>query len=111
MLTLALATWLSAAPAQLSIEVKPEDSVVKVDGKKIGTATRTLTVKLSAGKHTIRVEHKGDATTEDIVLKAGEKKTWKWEFTGLEKKPETTEPVVPEGGEGSAPAPSPSTTP
>jgi hypothetical protein len=106
MLTLALATWLSAAPAQLSIEVKPEDSVVKVDGKKIGTASKTLTVKLAAGKHTIRVERKGDSTTDEIVLKPGEKKTWKWEFTGLEKKPEN-QPVVPDEGGGSAASPTP----
>jgi hypothetical protein len=98
MLTLALAMWLSAAPATLSIEVKPEQSVVKVDGKKIGTAKQTLTLKLPAGKHVIRVEYKGDATTDEVVLKAGEKKTWKWEFTGTEKAPQTTEPIVPESG-------------
>ncbi len=94
MLTLALAAYLSAGgPAQLTVEVKPDDSVVKVDGKKVGTGAKPFTVKLAAGKHTIRVEHKGDATTEDLVLKAGEKKTWKWEFTGDEKPHPAAEPV------------------
>jgi hypothetical protein len=96
MLTLALAAWLCAGPTQLIIDVKPEGSVVKVDGKKRGTGAKTITLTLPPGKHTIRVEYKGDATTEDVVLKAGEKKNWKWEFTGTEKSPETTQPVVPE---------------
>lgn len=87
MLSLALALSLSAAPAQLTIEVAPADCVVKVDGKKVGTGEKPFTVKLKAGKHTIRVELKGDATTEEIVVKAGEKKTWKWEFTGHTAEP------------------------
>src|SRR5450432_437037 len=109
MLTLALAAFLSAAPAQLSIEVKPEDSVVKIDGKKVGTGAKTITLKLSAGKHTIRIEHKGDAENDELVLKAGEKKTWKWEFTGGDppKHNPDTETAAPEGET----APAPATTP
>jgi hypothetical protein len=103
MLTLALAGFLTAAPAQLTIEVKPEDSVVKVDGKKVGTGHKNIVLKLSPGKHAIRVEHKGDATNDEVVLKAGEKKSWKWEFTGGDKQPTTTEPIVPETGDGAAP--------
>ncbi|MBK7864467.1 MAG: PEGA domain-containing protein [Archangiaceae bacterium] len=100
MLTLVLTAFLAAGgPATLTIEVKPEASVVKVDGKKVGTGAKPISIKLPAGKHTIRCELKGDATTDEVTLKAGEKKTWKWEFTGTEKTPSTTDPVVPEGGE------------
>src|SRR5262245_32209234 len=96
MLTLAISLWMAAAPAQLTIEVKPDASVVKVDGKRVGTGAKPINLKLSAGKHAIRVENKGDATNDEVNLKAGEKKTWKWEFTGMEKHPSTTEPVVPD---------------
>src|SRR4051794_31185953 len=96
MLTLALATWLSAAPAQLTIDVKPEGCIVKVDGKKAGTGAKSITLKLPAGKHLIRVEYKGDVHTDEVALKAGQKVPWAFEFTGTEKAPETTQPVVPE---------------
>lgn len=104
MLALAVSLMLSAAPAQLTIEVKPEASIVKVDGKKAGTGAKPFTVKLKAGKHTIRVEYKGDATTEEVVVKAGEKKTWKWEFTGVES--EAKPPVddaMPDGDSAATP--------
>jgi len=104
MVTLTLSLLLAAGgPAVLTLEVKPEAAVVKVDGKKVGTGAKPAVVKLPAGKHVIRCELKGDATTEDIVLKAGEKRTWKWEFTGIEKSPQTTEPIVPETGDSAAP--------
>lgn len=96
MVTLALAAVLAAGgPASLTLEVKPDAAIVKVDGKKVGTGAKPITVKLPAGKHTIRCELKGDATNDEVVLKAGEKKTWKWEFTGHEQHPSTTEPIVP----------------
>jgi hypothetical protein len=101
MLSLALALALAAAPAQLTIDVKPEGCVVKVDGKKAGTGAKPFTVKLKPGKHTIRVEFKGDATTEELVVKAGEKKTWKWEFTGHGSETPSDSPAeapAPEGG-------------
>jgi hypothetical protein len=105
MVTLALAAVLAAGgPASLTLEVKPEASIVKVDGKKVGTGAKPITVKLSPGKHTIRCELKGDATNDEIVLKPGEKKTWKWEFTGHEAHPSTTEPIVPP--DNAEPAPS-----
>jgi glutamate synthase domain-containing protein 2 len=108
MLVLAVSLVLSAAPAQLTIEVKPEGSIVKVDGKKAGTGAKPFTVKLKAGKHTIRVEYKGDATTEEIVVKAGEKRTWKWEFTGVEgeAKPQpekAQDDAAPEGDSAETP--------
>ena len=100
MVTLTLALALAASgPATLTLEVKPEAAVVKVDGKKVGTGAKPAVVKLGAGKHVIRCELKGDATTDEVTLKAGEKRTWKWEFTGVEKSPQTTEPIVPETGD------------
>lgn len=104
MVTLALAAVLAAGgPAQLTLEVKPDAAIVKVDGKKVGTGAKPITVKLAAGKHVIRCELKGDATNDEIVLKAGEKKIWKWEFTGHEPTPSTTEPIVPKDEETAKP--------
>lgn len=80
MLTLALVSSLvvAAPPAILEVHLEPPDSVLFVDGKKKGSSP--VTVKLTAGKHILRVEHKGDAHEEEIIVKAGEKKTWKWAF-------------------------------
>lgn len=96
MLALALASSLvlSAAPGQLVIDVKPDGVEVKVDGKKVGTSGQPLTVKLKAGKHIVRLVHKGDAHEEEVTVKAGEKKTWTWEFEGYKK------PAAPEGEGG-----------
>jgi hypothetical protein len=104
MVTFTLALALAASgPATLTLEVKPEAAVVKVDGKKVGTGAKPAIVKLPAGKHLIRCELKGDAHNDEVVLKAGEKRAWHWEFTGVEKSPSTTEPIVPETGESAAP--------
>lgn len=79
-LQLALALSLHAAPAQLTVELQPPESVLLVDGKKKGVAAKPFVLKLAPGRHVLRVQYKGDAHEEEIVLKAGEKKTWKWEF-------------------------------
>jgi hypothetical protein len=82
MLTLALVSQLvlAAAPAELYIDVKPDGVEVKVDGKKAGTSGKVLTLKLKAGKHVVRLSHKGDSHEEEVALKAGEKKTYQWAF-------------------------------
>ena len=84
MLTLALVSHLvlAAAPAVLTIDVKPEGVEIKVDGKKAGTSGKDLVMKLKPGKHVVRLSHKGDAHEEEVSLKAGEKKTYQWEFEG-----------------------------
>lgn len=84
MLTLALVSHLvlAAAPAVLTIDVKPDGVEVKVDGKKAGTSGKNIVMKLKAGKHVVRLSHKGDAHEEEVALKAGEKKTYQWEFEG-----------------------------
>lgn len=84
MLTLALVSHLvlAAAPAELSIDVKPAGVEVKVDGKKAGTSGKVLVMKLKAGRHLVRLSHKGDAHEEEVALKAGEKRTYQWEFEG-----------------------------
>jgi hypothetical protein len=79
---LATALLLHAAPGILTVELKPPKSELLVDGKKRGTGEKTLVLKLVPGKHTLRVLNKGDAHEEEIVIKSGEKKTWKWEFEG-----------------------------
>ena len=80
--TLLLHAAPATGPATLTIELKPASSELLVDGKKRGTGAKTLVLKLPAGKHVLRVLNKGDAHEEEIVVKAGEKKTWKWEFEG-----------------------------
>ena len=86
MLILAAATLLLHAaptgPGTLNIEIKPATAELLVDGKKKGTGAKPIVIKLPAGKHVLRVLNKGDAHEEEIVIKAGEKKTWKWEFEG-----------------------------
>ena len=85
-MSLLLSLMLSAAPAgptTLIIEVSPEDTVVTVDGKKKGTGAKTITMTgITPGKHVIKVSRKGEGHEEDIELKKGEKKTWKWAFEG-----------------------------
>ncbi|MFO0601349.1 MAG: PEGA domain-containing protein [Myxococcaceae bacterium] len=85
MLTLALSAHLllAAAPAQLTIDVKPDGVEVKVDGKKSGVSgAKAIVVKLKAGRHVVRLSHKGDSHEEEVDVKAGEKKTWSWAFEG-----------------------------
>lgn len=84
MLTLALVSHLvlTVAPAELTIDVKPDDVEVKVDGKKAGRGGKIITMKLKAGKHVVRLSHKGDSHEEEVALKAGEKKTYQWAFEG-----------------------------
>ena len=84
MLTLALVSHLlfSAAPGELTIDVKPDGVEVKVDGKKAGMSGKNIVMKLKAGKHVVRLSHKGDAHEEEVLVKAGEKKTYQWEFEG-----------------------------
>lgn len=82
MLTLALVSHLvlSAAPAELTIDVKPDGVEVKVDGKRAGSSGKAITLKLKAGRHVVRLSHKGDSHEEEVALKAGEKKTYQWAF-------------------------------
>lgn len=98
MLTLALVSHLvlAAAPAELTIDVKPAGVEVKVDGKKAGTSGKNITMKLKAGKHVVRLSHKGDSHEEEVALKAGEKKTYAWEFEGTKAgAPPTDETAAP----------------
>lgn len=88
MLTALAATLLiHAAPATLTVGLKPAACVLFVDGKKKGTGEKPLVLKLTAGKHLLRVVYKGDAHEEEIVLKAGSSSPWNWEFTGVEEDP------------------------
>ena len=99
MLTLALVSHLvlAAAPAVLTIDVSPEGVEIKVDGKKAGTSGKLIVMKLKAGKHLVRLSHKGDAHEEEVALKAGEKKTYQWAF-------ESTKSGAPPTDELAAPA-------
>lgn len=100
MLTLALISHLvlTAAPAQLTIDVQPDGVEVKVDGKKRGKSGAPIVLKLKAGRHVVRLTHKGDSHEEEISLKAGEKKTYSWAFEGS-KSPAPTDEVPASTGE------------
>ena len=85
-MSLLLSLMLAAAPAgptTLIIEVSPEDTVVMVDGKKKGTGAKPITIKnINPGRHVIELKRKGEGHSEEIDIKKGEKKTWKWAFEG-----------------------------
>ena len=83
-MSLLLSLMLSAAPGPttLTIEVQPEDTVVMVDGKKKGTGAKPVTMSIAPGRHVIKVSRKGEGHEEEIDVKKGEKKTWKWAFEG-----------------------------
>jgi hypothetical protein len=80
MLTLVAQLALSAGPSQLTIDVKPEGVEVQVDGKKVGTSGKPLVVKVTPGRHQVRMTYKGDAHEEEVEVKANEKKTCTLEF-------------------------------
>ena len=75
-----VALFLAAGPAQLSIEVQPTESIIYVDGKKLGDGSKTRTLQLKAGTHLVKVSYKGDSHEEEVVVKGDEKKLWKWTF-------------------------------
>lgn len=98
MLTLALVSHLvlAAAPAELTIDVQPDGVEVKVDGKKKGVSGKPIVLKLKAGRHVVRLTHKGDSHEEEVAVKAGEKKTWQWAFEGTKAgTPPTDEAAAP----------------
>ncbi len=102
--TILLVTKLSlaAGPTQLIIEIKPAGSEVLLDGKKIGkSGDKPLTRTVTPGKHEVKAVYKGDSHTEEVPVKAGEKKTYSFEFEGVDSAPEP-EPKNDkrEGGEG-----------
>jgi hypothetical protein len=85
---------LAAAPSQLTLEVKPADTIIFVDGKKVGDASKPRTLKLKAGSHEVKLTHSGDSHSDEIVIKAGEKLTWRFEFEE-DRKP-SKQPTVDE---------------
>ena len=88
---------LAAAPSQLTLDIKPADTILYVDGKKLGDASKPRTVKLKAGPHEIKLTRKGDTHNDEVVLKPGQHITWKFDFgdDGAPKQPTPT--AEPEG--------------
>ena len=80
MLSLTLSLFLAAAPAELTLDVKPEGVKVEFDGQRRPAKEGQVKLKVKAGRHVVRLSFHGDAHTEEIVVKAGEKKTWAWSF-------------------------------
>jgi hypothetical protein len=97
MLSLVLAAQLlTSNPTQLTIDVKPEGVEVKVDGKKSGHGGKPVTLTVKPGKHVVRLSYKGDSHEEEVSVKAGEKKTYSWEFEGTKSgAPPTDEAPTP----------------
>ncbi len=95
---------LSGAPkkTQLIVEVKPASAIVYVDGKKRGTGAKTVTLTVTPGKHTLKVQNKGDEHQEVVVVKKGESRTWQWAFEDdrmdRKKAPPPEEEAPAEGG-------------
>src|SRR5256885_10242185 len=80
---------LAAGPTQLSIEIKPSGSEVLLDGKKIGkSGDKPLVRNVTPGKHEVKAVYKGDSNTEEVPVKAGEKKSYSFEFEGVDSTPE-----------------------
>lgn len=80
MLSLTLSLLLAAAPAELTLDVKPEGVKVEVDGQRRPAREGQVKLKVKAGRHLVRLSFHGDSHTEEISVKAGEKKTWAWSF-------------------------------
>jgi len=82
MLSLTLSLFLAAAPApaELTVDVKPAGVKVEVDGQHHSVKEGQVKLKVKAGRHLVRLSFNGDAHTEEVELKAGEKKTWAWSF-------------------------------
>ena len=89
-----LSLVLAAAPSQLTLEVKPAETIIFVDGKRVGDASKPRTLKLKAGPHEVKLTYKGDSHTDEVVVKAGEKLTWR--FTFEDDRP-PSQPTVDEG--------------
>lgn len=80
---------LAAGPTSLSIEVKPNGAEVSLDGKKIGkSGDKPLVRTVTPGKHEVKAVYKGDSHTEELSVKAGEKKSYSFEFEGVDSAPE-----------------------
>lgn len=79
-LALSAAPKSPATPTQLKLDVKPSSAVIYVDGKRKGTAAKVHVVKLSPGRHTIRIVNGLDEHSEVVSLKRGESKIWQWVF-------------------------------
>lgn len=91
--TILLVTKLSlaAGPTQLLIQIKPAGSEVILDGKKIGkSGDKPIVRTVTPGKHEVKAVYKGDSNTEEVPVKAGEKKSYTFEFEGVESGPEPT---------------------
>lgn len=89
--TILLVTKLSlaAGPTQLLIQIKPAGSEVLLDGKKIGkSGDKPIVRTVTPGKHEVKAVYKGDSNTEEVPVKAGEKKSYTFEFEGVESGPE-----------------------
>lgn len=98
-----LALVLAAAPAVLTLDVQPSDTVIKVDGQRKGTAEKVTKVKLTPGRHLLRFERKGEAHEEEVRMKSGEARTFKWAFEGGAPA-EKAEPAATEAPRATQPA-------
>jgi hypothetical protein len=101
--TLVLLTKLSlaAGPTSLSIDVKPAGAEVQLDGKKIGkSGDKPLVRQVKPGKHEVKCIYKGDSHTEEVMVKAGDKQSWAFEFEGVDSAPEPEPKKEKREGEG-----------
>jgi hypothetical protein len=76
------------ATGTLKLHVKPPDTKVTVDDKALGEAGDEKVLTLASGRHTIKLVRKGVSHEESVTVKAGETKSWGFEFAADNAKDE-----------------------
>ncbi len=114
MLALMLAAALAASPqtapakqeTQLVIDVKPAQVIIFLDNKRLGTAAKIYTLKVSPGDHQIRLTLKRDSSEEVVTVKKGQRKIWQFDMTdsGEPSQKPKSEPASPSQPESEPPA-------
>lgn len=89
--------------ATLKLQIKPADVQIFVDEKPVGSAAKDRVVSLSPGRHIVKLVRKHISHEEQISLKAGDSKTWAFQFGGDDKKEDEVKLDTP-GASDEAPA-------
>lgn len=96
--------------ATLKLQIKPADVQISVDGNPVGNASKERVLHLPPGRHIVKLTRKRISHEEQIQLKAGDSKTWAFQFGGDDKKEDevkldTPDDDAPPKGDGATPEP------
>lgn len=69
-------------------KVSPDDVVIFVDGKKLGTADKAKPAKLKAGQHIIKLVWGKDEAEEPFTVVAGQEVQFEYTFEDSGKQPQ-----------------------